>query len=91
MVEGILILLYWIIYHIIGLYGLFNDRDFKCCQEFEEIFPIYMKFCLPVIFIFIICQSIFLGRIIKHDLSYNCSDRITNEVFRNENEKTKHI
>ena len=33
----------------------------------------------------IICQSVFLRRIIDYDLSYDCSDKITNEVLRKEN------
>ena len=33
----------------------------------------------------IICQAVFLGRIIKYDLSYDCSDEKTNEVLRLEN------
>ena len=36
-----------------------------------------------------ICHSVFLGRIIANDLSYDCSDDITNEVLRKENENTK--
>ena len=37
----------------------------------------------------IICQGVFLGRIIKYDLSYDCSDEKTNEVLRLENLNTK--
>ena len=37
----------------------------------------------------VISQSVFLGRIINSDLSYDCSDDITNEVLRKENENTK--
>ena len=33
----------------------------------------------------IICQSVFLRRIIDYDLSYDCSDKITNEILRKEN------
>ena len=33
----------------------------------------------------IICQSVFLRRIIDYDLSYDCSDKITNEMLRKEN------
>ena len=40
-------------------------------------------------FICTICHSVFLGRIIYNDLSYNCSDDITNEVSKKENENTK--
>ena len=37
----------------------------------------------------IICQAVFLGRIIKYDLAYECSDEKTNEVSRLENLNTK--
>ena len=37
----------------------------------------------------IICQSVFLRRIIDHDLSYDCSDKITNEILRKENLNNK--
>ena len=36
----------------------------------------------------IICQSIFLGNIVKYNVSYKCSDEITNEVTRLENLNT---
>ena len=37
-----------------------------------------------MLFICIICQSIFLGNIIYYDISYECSDDITNELIRKE-------
>ena len=37
----------------------------------------------------IICQSVFLRRIIDYDLSYDCSDKITNEILRIENLNNK--
>ena len=37
----------------------------------------------------IVCQSIILGSIVKYNVSYKCSDKITNEVFRLENINTK--
>ena len=53
----------------------------------------YLNFILFIMILLnltcIICQSVFLGRIIKYDLSYDCSDEITNEVLRLENENTK--
>ena len=42
-----------------------------------------------MIFACIICHAVFLGRMINNNLSYNCSDDITNEVSRKENENTK--
>ena len=53
------------------------------------IFLAGLIFCILIILVCAICQSVFLGRIIANDLSYNCSDDITNEVLRKENEKTK--
>ena len=44
---------------------------------------------LVIIFIFIICHSVFFGRIIHNDLSYNCSDEKTNEILKKENENAK--
>ena len=38
----------------------------------------------------IVCQSIILGSIVKYNVSYKCSDKITNEVFRLENINTKY-
>ena len=40
-------------------------------------------------FICIICQAVYLGKVIYYDLAYNCSDEITNEVLKNENINTK--
>ena len=37
----------------------------------------------------IICQSVFLRIIIDYDLSYDCSDKITNEILRKENLNNK--
>lgn len=42
-----------------------------------------------LLLICIICHSVFLGKIIYNDLSYNCSDDITNEVSKKENQNTK--
>jgi len=39
--------------------------------------------------IFVICQGVLFGMIIYYNLSYNCSDDITNGIFRKENKKTK--
>ena len=56
---------------------------------------LYSCFCDILIIIFllnlscIICQSVFLRRMIDHDLSYDCSDKITNEILRIENLNNK--
>ena len=54
-----------------------------------ELFLIFLIIILSLNLVCIICQSIFLGRIIKYDLDYDCSDDITNEVLRQENINTK--
>ncbi len=53
------------------------------------IFLIFLIICLSLYLVCIICQSVFLGRIIKYDFDYDCSDEITNEILRKENENTK--
>ena len=55
----------------------------------EVLFRIPPIICLSLILVCIICQSVFLGRIIKYDFDYDCSDEITNEVLRKENINTK--
>ena len=50
---------------------------------------IYLIINSIFLLIFIICHSVFLSRIINNDISYNCSDDITNEVLRKERENTK--
>ena len=54
-----------------------------------DILFIFLIICLVLNLICIICQAVFLGRIIKYDFSYDCSDEITNEVLRLENLNTK--
>ena len=50
---------------------------------------IFLIIFTVIILIFIICHSVFIGKIIHNDLSYDCSDDITNEVLRQENINTK--
>ena len=59
-----------------------------CDHKKDILYTIF--FCVLIILsllslICIICQSVFLRRIIDYDLSYDCSDKITNEVLRKEN------
>ena len=65
----------------------------KSSYNFEKYkdgnFFIFLFIILLLNLICIICQSVFLGRIIKYDLAYDCSDEITNEVLRKENINTK--
>ena len=55
----------------------------------EEIIIAFLLLSFILFFICIICHSVFLGRIIYNDLSYNYSDDLTNEVSKKENENTK--
>ena len=50
---------------------------------------IYLIINSILLLIFIICHSVFLKRISNNDISYNCSDDITNEVLRKERDNTK--
>ena len=59
-----------------------------CKVDYDKIY-IGFIFCFLTIFVCAICQSVFLGRIIANNLSYDCSDDITNELLRKENENTK--
>ena len=67
---------------------IFGDKNSKWNVECVLASSTCLIFIIPVLLTFIICKSIFLGEIINHNLSYNCSDMISNEVFRKENENT---
>ena len=54
----------------------------------EECYYYVLLICILLTLICVICQGVFLGRIIKYDLSYVCSDEITNEILRIENLNT---
>ena len=55
-----------------------KDSLYKCFFVILIISSLLSLIC-------IICQSVFLRRIIDYDLSYDCSDKITNEILRKEN------
>ena len=55
----------------------------------KSVLYTFLLIGLILILIFIICHAVFLGRIIHNDLSYKCSDDITNEISKKENENTK--
>ena len=57
----------------------------------EETYSIAVLFLFLLFLIFIICHSVFLGKIIHFRIFYNCSDSITNEMFKKENKNTKNI
>jgi hypothetical protein len=53
------------------------------------------SFILNIIIVFLtfiacmICSGVNLARMLYYNISYDCSDSITNEVFRKENQNTK--
>ena len=86
LIEGIIILCFWFVLTISLLI-------IKCKGKLDEyayyILFIFLIIVLLLNLICLICQSVFLGKIIKNDLAYDCSDEITNEVLRLENLNTK--
>ena len=91
--EGICILVEGIIIFCFGFVIILTLIIIKCKRLLGE--PVYyilfgfLNFILLLNLICLICQSVFLGKIIKNDLAYDCSDEITNEVLRLENLNTK--
>ena len=59
----------------------------ECIKDDEYVYSLFFIFCFFIIFI--ICHSVFLGRIIHYIIFYNCSDSVTNEILRIKNKKTK--
>ena len=75
---------------VLSLYAkIMNSEIFKDFDKSEHFFSIYLSIIMLVLLPFFIFKGVFLLRIIQHNLSYNCSDIISNEVFRKENENTK--
>ena len=58
-------------------------------EKYSSYFCYFIYLILYLLFKLacIICLSVFLGRIIKYNFSYYCSDEITNELLKKENEK----
>ena len=84
--EGIIILCFWLVL-IISI--LILKCKGKLGEHVYNILFLFLNFILLLNLICLICQSVFLGKIIKNDLAYDCSDEITNEVLRLENLNTK--
>ena len=87
-----------VLFEVIILFSIFIgpliDLIYECKSSIRWEIPYsFMHFSLIVstgfILVFIICHSVFIGKIIHNDLSYDCSDDITNEVLRQENTNTK--
>ena len=76
--EAIIILLFV----VIGPFYIIKNKE-------RYIGALLLFFLLFLIFI--ICHSVFLGKIIHFRIFYNCSDSITNEMFRKENQNIKNI
>ena len=55
----------------------------------KEMFCCFFVFYFLLVFSCTICQIVFLIRIIHNDLSYDCSDKISNELLKKENTNTK--
>ena len=85
-VESVLI---FIFLHLIALILIILKIKSVYNRNKEEIILAFLLIFMILLFIFVICHSVFLGRIIYNDLSYNCSDVLTNEVSKKENENTK--
>ena len=83
-VESLIILISYVIFIIAGL-------TVRCKRKIEIELVIFMMLVLPLLAIFtcIICQSVFLGKIIYYNISYDCSDNETNEVLKEGNLNTK--
>ena len=83
-VESLIILISYVVFIIATL-------AVRCKQKIEIEIVIPMMLILPLLTIFtcIICQSVFLGKIIYYNIYYDCSDNTTNEVLKEGNLNTK--
>ena len=86
LVESLIFLIFVVILFIIIIIKLIKSKKLGSLKSFLYIF---LLIGIIIIFIFIISHSVFLGSIMHNDLSYKCSDEITNELLRKENENTK--
>ena len=57
--------------------------------KFSNLFGLFLVSLL--LLACIICHSVFLGRILSNNISYDCSDPITNELFRIQKENIDKI
>ena len=58
------------------------------CKNYKDIYCLYLIYFLLLIPC-MICHCVFIKKIIKNDLFYECSDEITNEILNQENKNTK--
>ena len=86
LVEFCGVIIEWLILFIITIIESCKNNKFTCI--YICLF-VYLLLYLLLNLACIICKSVFLARIIKNNFSYYCSEEITNEVLRKENEKIK--
>ena len=88
LVEGFIIAI-----HTLTIFLL--EIIFYCCLEnllriHQSVLCIFYSIYMGFLISSIICQSVFLFRIIKNNITdYNCSDPITNEIIKKETEFIK--
>ena len=61
------------------------------CQSYEKMYVIDYFYLMNFLLFFscMICHCVFIKKIIKNDLFYECSDEVTNEILNQENKNTK--
>lgn len=77
--EGIVIFLFL----TIGIFVTVKAQAPECAVYFN------IATAIITFFVCIICQGVAFGKIMYYSLSYDCSDNITNEIFRKENQNTR--
>ena len=90
LVEGILILGSCAALFVITLCTYFSSKHGSTnFLKFCNLFGLFLVSLL--LLACIICHSVFLGRILSNNISYDCSDPITNELFRIQKENIDKI
>jgi hypothetical protein len=78
-----------IIEPIIMFLSIFSLIVGACIGNCDNVFICVFIFIGLLILSSLVCYVVFLLRIIRNDLSYDCSDKITNELFKIQNDNTK--
>ena len=78
-----------IIEPIIMFLSIFSLIVGACLGNCDNVFICVFIFIGLLILSSLVCYVVFLLRIIRNDLSYDCSDKITNELFKIQNDNTK--
>ena len=87
-VEGILMFVFLVLMYILIILRINGHFQFNKQRDFEYCMTILLLLCMLLIFICIIIQYVALKRMEKLDLTYDCSDDITNEILNKEKENT---